>query len=129
MNAAGAVLFAFVHLAPALSGGRPAASKPRLSWRVHAPIAARTKVMDSGIGIIGWIIIGIVAGWIAEKVMKRNHGLLTNLIVGVIGAFLGGFIATQLGMGPNGWIMSLVVATLGAILLLWIVGMVRRRGA
>jgi len=85
--------------------------------------------MDSSIGIIGWIIIGIAAGWIAEKVMKRNHGLLTNLIVGVVGAFLGGFIATQLGMGPNGWIMSLVVATLGAILLLWIVGMVRRRGA
>jgi len=85
--------------------------------------------MDEGIGIIGWIVIGIAAGWIAEKVMKRNHGLLMNLIVGVIGAFLGGFIATQLGMGPNGWIMSLVVATLGAILLLWIVGMVRRRGA
>ena len=85
--------------------------------------------MDEGIGIIGWIVIGIAAGWIAEKVMKRNHGLLTNLIVGVVGAFLGGFIATQLGMGPNGWIMSLVVATLGAILLLFIVGMVRGRRA
>lgn len=85
--------------------------------------------MDQGIGIIGWIVIGIAAGWIAEKVMKRNHGLLTNLIVGVIGAFLGGFLATAIGLGPNGWIMSLVVATLGAILLLFIVGMVRRRGA
>ncbi len=83
--------------------------------------------MDSGIGIIGWIVIGIAAGWIAEKVMKRNHGLLTNLIVGVVGAFLGGFLATSLGVGASGWIMSLVVATIGAILLLFIVGMVRRR--
>ena len=83
--------------------------------------------MDNGLGIIGWIVIGIVAGWLAEKVMKRNHGLLTNLVVGVIGALLGGWIAGSLGMGANGFLMSLVVATLGAILLLFIVGLVRRR--
>ena len=41
-----------------------------------------------GLGIIGWLVIGIVAGWLAEKVMGRNHGLLTNLIVGVIGMAL-----------------------------------------
>lgn len=85
--------------------------------------------MDDGMGIIGWIVIGIIAGWIAEKVMKRNHGLLTNLIVGVVGAFLGGFIATSIGLGANGFLMSLVIATLGAILLLFIVGMVRSRRA
>jgi uncharacterized membrane protein YeaQ/YmgE (transglycosylase-associated protein family) len=85
--------------------------------------------MAPGIGIIGWIVIGIFAGWIAEKIMKRNHGLLTNLIVGVVGAFLGGFIATAIGLGPNGWITSLIVATLGAVILLFIVGMVRRRQA
>jgi len=82
--------------------------------------------MAQGIGIIGWIIIGIFAGWIAEKVMKRNHGLLTNLVVGVVGAFLGGFIATRIGFGANGLLSSLVIATLGAILLLFIVGLVRR---
>ena len=46
-----------------------------------------------GLGIIGWIIIGIAAGWLAEKVMGRSHGLVTNLIVGVVGALLGGWIA------------------------------------
>lgn len=85
--------------------------------------------MDEGMGVLGWIVIGIIAGWIAEKVMKRNHGLLTNLIVGVVGAFLGGFIATSIGLGANGFLMSLVIATLGAILLLFIVGMVRGRRA
>jgi len=82
----------------------------------------------SGVGIIGAILIGILAGWIAEKVMHRNHGLLTNLVVGVIGAFLGSFIATSLGIGTGaGVIPSLIVATAGAILLLFIVGLFRRR--
>ena len=43
----------------------------------------------SGVGLIGALVIGILAGWIAEKVMSRNHGLLTNLIVGVIRLFRG----------------------------------------
>ena len=84
----------------------------------------------SGVGIIGAILIGILAGWIAEKVMRRNHGLLMNLIVGVVGAFLGSFIATTLNLGiGSGIIPSLIVATVGAILLLFIVGMVRPRRA
>ena len=82
----------------------------------------------SGVGIIGAILIGILAGWIAEKVMHRNHGLLTNLIVGVVGAFLGSFIATSLGIGTGACVIpSLIVATAGAILLLFIVGLFRPR--
>jgi len=82
----------------------------------------------NGVGLIGAILIGILAGWIAEQVMHRRHGLLTNLIVGVVGAFLGSFIATSLGIGTgSGMIASLIVATAGAILLLFIVGLFRRR--
>ena len=79
-------------------------------------------------GIIGWIIIGIVAGWLAEKIMKRNHGLLTNLVVGVVGAIIGGFIASRLlGLDVGGFnIMTLLVATVGAVILLFVLGMVRR---
>ena len=81
----------------------------------------------NGVGIIGFILIGILAGWIAEKVMRRNHGLLTNLAVGVVGALIGGFIAGSIGLGASGLIGSLIVATLGAILLLFIVSLIRRR--
>jgi uncharacterized membrane protein YeaQ/YmgE (transglycosylase-associated protein family) len=82
-----------------------------------------------GLGIIGWIVIGIVAGWLAEKVMGRSHGLVTNLIVGVIGALLGGWISGQfLGMDVGGFnIMTLLVAFLGACLLLFLLGLVKRR--
>ena len=81
----------------------------------------------NGVGIIGMIVIGIAAGWIAEKVMKRNHGLLVNLAVGIAGAFIGGFIASALGFSANGLIATLAVATGGAVLLLFILGLIRRR--
>ncbi len=81
----------------------------------------------TGVGIIGAIIIGILAGWIAEKVMKRDHGLITNLIVGIVGSFLGAWIFSALGLSVQaGWIGSLVVSTVGAVLLLFIVGLIRR---
>ena len=81
----------------------------------------------SGVGILGAIVIGIVAGWIAEQIMGRRHGLITNLVVGVIGALLGAFLAGALGIDFAGFWGSLLVSTVGAILLLWIVSMFRRR--
>jgi uncharacterized membrane protein YeaQ/YmgE (transglycosylase-associated protein family) len=81
------------------------------------------------VSIIGAIVIGILAGWIAEQVMGREHGLITNLVVGVVGAFLGAFIAAALGFGFAGFWGSLLVSTLGAVLLLFIVGMFRSRRA
>jgi uncharacterized membrane protein YeaQ/YmgE (transglycosylase-associated protein family) len=81
-----------------------------------------------GVGIIGWIVIGIFAGWLAEKIMKRNHGLLTNLVVGVVGAFIGGWLANLAGLGAyGGWIPSLIAAVVGACLLLFLLGLVKRR--
>lgn len=82
-------------------------------------------------GILGTLIIGIVAGWIAEQVMKANMGLLMNLVVGVVGAFVGNLLFSLLGAsGTTGFsIWSLVVATIGAIVLLWIVNMVKRKTA
>ena len=81
------------------------------------------------LGIIGWIVIGIVAGWLAEKVMGRSHGLVTNLIVGVVGALIGGFIAQNVfGQDVGGFnVVTLLVAFLGACLLLFLLGLVKRR--
>jgi uncharacterized membrane protein YeaQ/YmgE (transglycosylase-associated protein family) len=81
------------------------------------------------VSIIGAVIIGILAGWIAEQVMGREHGLITNLIVGVVGAFLGAFIASALNIGFAGFWGSLLISTVGAIVLLALVGMFRGRRA
>ena len=81
-----------------------------------------------GVGTIGWIVIGIAAGFVAEKVMKRDHGLLTNLLVGVVGALLGGFIANNLlHLNFGGWLGSFIVATVGAVLLLFLLGLMKKR--
>lgn len=79
-----------------------------------------------GVGLIGAIIIGVLAGVIAEKVMKRDHGFWMNLIVGLVGSLLGGFLAGMLGIHFWGWIGSLVISTLGAILLLWLVSLLKK---
>ena len=80
--------------------------------------------------ILAWIGVGIIAGWLAEKITGSNHGLLTNLIVGIIGAFIGGFLVSQLFdyryvEGFN--LPSILVATLGAVVLLFVLGFLRGR--
>lgn len=81
-------------------------------------------------GFIGWIVIGGLAGWLASKFMNtdKEQGILANIVVGVIGAFIGGFVVNLLGgdgiTGFNIW--SFVVAVLGSVILLWILKAVRK---
>lgn len=82
-------------------------------------------------GFIGWIVLGGLAGWVASMIIGNNksQGLLGNIIVGIVGAFIGGFVFNLLGgtgvTGFNWW--SFVVALVGAVILLWLVGLVRGR--
>ena len=73
-----------------------------------------------GVGFIGMLVIGILAGWIAEKITSSDHSLLTNLLVGIAGSFIGGTLAGLLNLEFYGWLGNLLVATIGAILVLWV---------
>ena len=79
-------------------------------------------------GILLWIVFGALAGWIASMIVRTDQGLLLDIIVGIIGAVIGGFIFRAFGAaGVTGFnIYSLLVAILGAIVLLWIVKAARR---
>ena len=80
-------------------------------------------------GWILWLIIGALAGWIASLIMKTNaeQGLLLDIIVGIIGAFIGGYVVRFFGVNPNANIViSLITAIVGAVILLAIVKAVRR---
>ena len=69
--------------------------------------------------ILWFILIGIAAGWLAGQIMKSgSSSLVTDLIVGVIGAIVGGFLFGVLGLSANGLIGSLVTATVGAVVLI-----------
>ncbi|MBE0681466.1 MAG: GlsB/YeaQ/YmgE family stress response membrane protein [Anaerolineales bacterium] len=80
--------------------------------------------------ILAWIIFGALAGWIASIIMKKNKqmGAIANIVVGIIGAFLGGAIMNFLGYeGITGFdLWSFLVAVIGAVVLLFIVGLIRR---
>ena len=81
-----------------------------------------------GHGIIAWIIIGLIAGFITGKLMKGSgFGALMDMIVGLIGALIGGFLSSHLGMGgvnEHGLIMSIVIAVIGAVILTLLVRLV-----
>jgi uncharacterized membrane protein YeaQ/YmgE (transglycosylase-associated protein family) len=79
--------------------------------------------------IIVWLIIGAIAGWAAGQVMKgRGFGLLGNIVVGIIGAVVGGFVFGLLGISAPGgaFVGSLITAFVGAIILLVIIGALRK---
>jgi uncharacterized membrane protein YeaQ/YmgE (transglycosylase-associated protein family) len=84
-------------------------------------------------GIVAWIIFGALAGWVASIIMKKNEsmGAVANIITGIIGAFIGGFVMNLIGgwgiTGFNLW--SFIVAVLGSVILLAIVNLFKRGSA
>ena len=90
--------------------------------------------MDSSLGIISWIIFGALAGWVASLIAGTNQqqGWLENIIVGIIGAYIGGFLANaagiQLGEFFQGWFWgNVLVSVVGAVILIVVVKMLRGR--
>ncbi|MDZ4671513.1 MAG: GlsB/YeaQ/YmgE family stress response membrane protein [Phototrophicales bacterium] len=83
-------------------------------------------------GWLAWIIVGGIAGWLASMVMKtnRSQGLIMDIVVGIIGAFIGGFLFSQINTtgvtGFNVW--SIFVAFVGAVVLLGVLRLVNGRG-
>ena len=74
-----------------------------------------------------FVLIGLLAGFLASQIMKGPKlSLLGTLILGIVGALLGGFLFALFGLSANSLLGSLVTATVGAVLLIWLAGFVRR---
>ena len=77
--------------------------------------------------LLGWIVIGVIAGWLTGKLMRgAGYGILMDLILGLIGAVIGGWIFGLLGISSYGFLGSLAAATVGAIVLVAIARLFRR---
>jgi uncharacterized membrane protein YeaQ/YmgE (transglycosylase-associated protein family) len=73
-------------------------------------------------GLIGWIIIGLIAGWLAGKIARgAGYGCITDIILGLVGSILGGWLFMKLGILGGGFLYSLAAATVGAVILVTIV--------
>ncbi|MEO6777935.1 MAG: GlsB/YeaQ/YmgE family stress response membrane protein [Gemmatimonadaceae bacterium] len=76
-------------------------------------------------GWIWWIIVGLIAGWATGRIMKGSgYGPIMDIVLGIIGAVIGGWIMTALGIGAGGLIWSIIVAIIGAVILVWIVRLI-----
>jgi uncharacterized membrane protein YeaQ/YmgE (transglycosylase-associated protein family) len=87
------------------------------------------------VDIIAWIVLGAIAGWIAGLLVGGDGGLgvLGTIVLGIVGALVGGFLANALGFGSGREggdivnIQSIIVAIIGAVIVVWVVGLFRRR--
>ena len=77
--------------------------------------------------IVWFLLVGLVAGWLAGKITSGSgFGVLGDIVIGVIGAFVGGFLFRLIGISAGGTLGSIIVATIGAVVLVLIVRAIRR---
>jgi len=80
--------------------------------------------------ILAFLIVGLIAGWIAGEMMKgEGFGIVGNIIVGIVGALIGGFVFNLLNIEAGGFLGQLIMATIGAVVLLFLIGLTQRRSA
>jgi uncharacterized membrane protein YeaQ/YmgE (transglycosylase-associated protein family) len=75
---------------------------------------------NPGVGFFELLLIGAIAGWIAEKITESDHGIFTNILVGICGAVVGNKLAEVLAVPVFGFWRTLISAVVGAVILLWI---------
>jgi uncharacterized membrane protein YeaQ/YmgE (transglycosylase-associated protein family) len=93
---------------------------PKIARKRHK----KEQPMD---GILWFLIIGLVAGWLAGVLVKGGgFGIIGDIIVGVIGAVLGGFLFGALGITAGGLLGSIITATVGAVVLIFILRLIKR---
>ena len=76
--------------------------------------------------LLAWIVVGLIAGWATGKLMRgAGYGVIMDIVLGIAGALIGGFIMRSLGFaGQGGMVYTILVAIVGAVLLTWIVRMI-----
>jgi len=79
-------------------------------------------------GLIGLLIVGAIASWLATTVLKKEgYGLWANLVIGILGAFIGGWLFRLIGFDAWGIVANLIVAFIGALILLWVIDFLKKK--
>ena len=77
--------------------------------------------------LVWWILVGLIAGWAAGKIMKgHGYGTLMNIVLGMVGAVIGGWVFGLLGLHADSLVGPIIVAIVGAILLIWVAGKLKK---
>jgi uncharacterized membrane protein YeaQ/YmgE (transglycosylase-associated protein family) len=77
--------------------------------------------------LIWWVIVGLIAGWAAGKIMRGGgYGAAMDIVLGIVGAVVGGWLLGALGIQAGGFIGTIVVAIIGAIFLIWLTRLLKK---
>ena len=77
--------------------------------------------------LIWWVLVGLIAGWAAGKIMKGGgYGVGMDIVLGIIGAVVGGWLVGVLGFQAGGFISTIIVAIIGAVVLIWITRLIKK---
>jgi uncharacterized membrane protein YeaQ/YmgE (transglycosylase-associated protein family) len=77
--------------------------------------------------LIWWVLVGLIAGWAAGKIMKGGgYGVAMDIVLGIIGAVVGGWLVGILGFQAGGFISTIIVAIIGAVFLIWITRLIKK---
>src|SRR2546423_11381112 len=88
---------------------------------------AQNQEDDMVHGIIWWIVVGLIAGWAAGKIMKGGgYGVIADIALGIVGAVIGGWVVGLVGFGGGGLLWTILVAILGAVILIWITRLIKK---
>jgi uncharacterized membrane protein YeaQ/YmgE (transglycosylase-associated protein family) len=100
----------------------------QISWQCCRGIHLLQEAKMDLVGIIIWLAIGAIAGWLAGQIMKGGgYGLLGDIIVGIVGAAIAGYLLPRLGIFIGGNIIGAIInATIGACILLFVIRLVKR---
>src|SRR5215216_607846 len=98
------------------------------SNRAQGAFSRRWAMEDPSVGWIAAIIVGGIAGWLAEQFMKSDMGLVMNIVLGIVGAAVASWLFSFMGIsfGP-GWVGYLIAGFIGAVILIFVVRMIRQR--
>ena len=96
--------------------------------RVGPVVSVRNDHKEATMGFIAWIVVGLIAGWLAGQVMKGGgYGVFVDIILGILGGIVGGWIFGFLGIWHGGGMIgSVIVAFVGAVILVWITRLIKK---
>jgi uncharacterized membrane protein YeaQ/YmgE (transglycosylase-associated protein family) len=78
-------------------------------------------------GLIWWIVVGLIAGWAAGRIMKGGgYGVVMDIVLGIIGAVVGGWLMGMFGISAGGFVGTIIVAIIGAVVLIWITRLLKK---
>jgi uncharacterized membrane protein YeaQ/YmgE (transglycosylase-associated protein family) len=102
--------------------------EPEANRQSRPKAATSTKYKEDSMGFIAWIVVGLIAGWLAGQVMKGGgYGVLVDIILGILGGVVGGWVFGLLGIWPGGGLIgSIIVAFVGAVILVGITRLIKK---